>query len=267
MDISWEATINDDLDALKDFPALLGQAARRTEEERVTKLYSGASGPNGTFFSAGNLNTVTTAQFAFVTTNNPPLSVVALQWAMQIAAMQLDLDGMPISIEGWTLVVPPALDIVARNIVNAVQIWMNDQGGTVIDPSSGGNTSGQRLITKNWAAGRVSPVVNSFAPIVNTTNGNTAWYLFADPGRGRPALQQSFLRGHEMPEMFMKSPNSMAIGEGALGPGNAPGTVGNMASPYDGDFDTDSMAYKIRHVLGGTLLDPKMAVASTGAGS
>jgi hypothetical protein len=38
-----------------------------------------------------------------------------------------------------------------------------------------------------------------------------------------------------------------------------------QTNPMEGDFDTDSVAYKIRHVLGGTLLDPIMAVASSGA--
>ena len=39
---------------------------------------------------------------------------------------------------------------------------------------------------------------------------------------------------------------------------------GGDANPMDGDFSTDSIIYKVRHVLGGTLLDPIMALASTG---
>ena len=80
-------------------------------------------------------------------------------------------------------------------------------------------------------------------------------------------MQQSFLRGHQSPELFMKLPNSVQIGEGRIGPGQGivPGTMN--VNPLDGDFDTDSIAYKIRHVLGGTLLDPIMAVASAGTDS
>jgi hypothetical protein len=33
----------------------------------------------------------------------------------------------------------------------------------------------------------------------------------------------------------------------------------------DGDFDTDSIEYKVRHVLGGSVIDPKFAVASNGS--
>ena len=65
----------------------------------------------------------------------------------------------------------------------------------------------------------------------------------------------------------MKLPNSVAIGEGAMGPGAGimPGTT-NM-NPLEGDFDTDTIAYKIRHCFGGVVLDPIMAVYSNGSGS
>lgn len=273
MDFSWETLINDDLDALKDTPALFGRAARRTEEERATKLYTSSTGPNATFYSNTNKNLVNTTNLPNLTTyygvnNNPKLSINALQAAMVLMMLQVDEDGEPISIEGATLVVPPGLKITAMNILNATQVWANDQGGTVsnLGPNTA-STSLQRLITDNWAKSIVKLAVNYYAPIVNTTTGNSAWYLFADPNLGRPAAQLSFLRGHESPELFMKLPNSVAIGEGQMGPGAGvvPGT--SNANPMEGDFETDSIAYKIRHVLGGTLLDPIMSVASTGADS
>jgi len=269
MDFAWETILNDDLDALKDTPALFGRAARRTEEKRATKLFVSSTGPNATFFSTAHLNKVTAAVNAVVTTDNPVLSITALAWAMIIMASQLDLDGEPIAINGATLVVPPGLEITAKNIIRATQVWMNDQGGTVgtvgATPFSG--VSLQRLLTTNWAQGVVDVAVNYYLPIVDTTHGQTGWYLFANPANGRPALQQSFLRGHEAPEMFMKLPNNVAIGEGRMGPGAGvmPGT--QSANPMEGDFDTDAICYKIRHVLGGTLLDEKMAVASNGSGS
>ena len=256
MDYAWEVMINDDLDALKDTPALFGRAARRTEEKRATELFVSSTGPNSTFFSIANNNVLQAAVNAVVTTPNAPLSITSLAWAMIIMSSQRDLDGEPISIESAVLVVPPSLDITARNILNALNIWMNDQGGTV----DANGESLQRLFTRNWAAGRVQPVVNYYLPIVNTTSGTTAWYLFANPASGRPALQQSFLAGHETPEMFMKSPNAIPVGQTT----NIPGM--GQSNPMDGDFDTDSIMYKIRHVLGGTLLDPIMAVASDGTG-
>lgn len=65
----------------------------------------------------------------------------------------------------------------------------------------------------------------------------------------------------------MKLPNSVAISEGAMGPGpgSIPGTT-NM-NPMEGDFDTDSIHYKVRHVFGGTRIDPIMTVFSNGSNS
>ena len=282
MDFSWETIVNDDLDALKDTPALFGRAARRTEEKRVAELFMGSGGPNSTFFSTANKNVLTAAVLPNLLTqyglaDNPHFSVTALQAAMNVMANQVDLDGEPISIEAWCLVFPPSLDIPVKNVLHATEIWANDQGGTtglggVTAGSNQSATSLQRLITMNWAKDTVVPAKNYYAPIVNTTNGNSAWFLFAQPSQGRPALQQSFLQGHEGPELFMKQPNQVGIGEGRMGPG-APGAgMGSSAggssssNPMDGDFDTDSIIYKVRHVLGGTLLDPIMAVASTGVG-
>lgn len=268
MDFSWETLVNDDLDALKDTPALFGRAARRTEEKRATQLFSGSTGPNSTFFSTANKNVLTAAVNSAVTTDNAHLSILSLQQAMIVLMSQVDLDGEPISIEDFTLVYPPALDVVVKNILNATQVFMNDQGGTIGTEGSGATqsaTSFQRLLANNWARNIVRPAKNYYLPIVNTTSGNTAWYLFANPKNGRPALQQSFLLGHESPELFMKAANQVVIGEGRMGPGAGPTGGGQGANPMDGDFLTDSIIYKIRYVLGGTLLDPLMALASTGA--
>jgi len=34
-----------------------------------------------------------------------------------------------------------------------------------------------------------------------------------------------------------------------------------------GDFETDSIIYKVRHVIGGVAEDPKMTAGSNGSGS
>lgn len=250
MPFSWETMINDDLDVLKDTPALFGRAARRTEEKKVTELYVSSTGPNATFFSVANKNILSTAVSSLVSVTNAPLSITALQQAMVVMALQRDLDGEPISNAGAILVVPRALEVTAMNILNASQVWMNDQGGTV----DGSGNSLQRLLADNWARKVVKLAVNVYLDVVDTTHGNTAWYLIADPNSGRPALEMDFLRGHEQPELFMKSPNAVRVGGGAV-------------DPMEGDFDTDSIDYKVRYCMGGTTLDPKRAVASNGSGS
>lgn len=235
MDFSWEDLINDDLDALKDAPGDLAIAARRTEEYFATDMFVDENGPDATFFSVANGNLIT---------GNPVLSVAGLQKAMETLAAQKDADGRPIVITAAVLVVPPSLEIAARNILNALQIEMTESGGT----------AGQKIVAQNWMKNAVRLVVNYEIPNIATTNGKTSWFLFQDPNVGRPALEMGFLRGHVEPEVFMKEPNARRVG-------------GGQVNPLDGDFDTDSVEYKVRHVLGGTPMDPKAAVASNGSGS
>jgi len=244
--VSWETIVNDDLDALMDLPTRLGNAARRTEEKFAASLFSGASGPDSTFFSTSNRNIINTTVVGSTVTANPPLSITALQQAMQVLGQQKDTDGGPIYVEGVTLLVPPALEVPAMNIVNATEILAASGGGD--------GTGNDQLRVQNWMRNRVNVVVNPWLPIVNTTSGNTAWYLFADPSVGRPAMELGFLLGHDTPELWVKSPNAMRVGGGAV-------------APEEGDFEHDAVQYRVRMVLGGTLMDPKSSVSSTGLGS
>lgn len=231
---TWEDFINDDLDALSALPDRLARSASLSEAKFVTTLFASSGGPNSTFFSVGHANIVT---------GNPVLSVAGLTTAMNVLAAQTDTEGNPIYVDAVYLVVPPALEITAMNIINATEIKAADGGGD--------GTGTNQLTVTNWMRNRVRLLVDPWLPIANTTNGNTAWFLFADPNVGRPAMEVGFLSGHETPELFVKSPNAMRVG-------------GGMVNPADGDFDTDSVDHKVRHVFGGTLMEYRSAVASTG---
>jgi len=264
MPFTWETFVDDDLDALKDTPARFGRGARRSEEYFVTKLFAN----NTSFFTAGNKNVVTNAVVGDSGGNNPILNITALQRAIIVMMQQLDTTGQPISVEAMTLVVPPSLKVVAMNILSSDYVWMADQGGTQqINGANLSATVAQQLHAQNWAKNVVRLAVNYELPIVDTTHGKTGWYLFSNPENGRPALEFGRLRGHTSPELFMKSPNSIAIGEGVMGPGSGIMPGSTLADPLGGDFDTDSINYKIRHVFGGTTEDPIMAVYSNGSGS
>lgn len=240
---AWETMINDDQDALKDQPERLGRAARRSEEKFTTQLFVDASGPHASFYTTGNKNRVHTENGA--ASSNPVLSTAALQEAMKVIAAIKDENNEPIVIDTLELVTPPALEITALNILNALQMEITESGGT----------SNQKLIAVNWMKGRVRLNVNPYIPIVaSTANGSTSWFLFANPDNGRPALEVGFLIGHEEPEIFMKTPNQVPVG-------------GGSEDAMNGDFDSDAIEHKLRHVFGGTRMDPKMTVASNGSGS
>ena len=249
MAYSWEAGVNDDLDLLRELPTRMGRAARRTENYMATREYATSTGPSSVLYSVGNKNIVT---------GNPALSINGLTTALQVFGNQVNEDGDPIEHEAITLVVPPALEVTANNILNATALEITQQGGIpdVKDTTSSPSATGEvRLLVANWISKRIKVLVNPLLPLIDTTYGNTAWYLFADPNSDREALVMAFLRGWDTPAVFIKSPNARRVGGG--------GDV----DPLDGDFDTDAITYKVRHVIGSAKVDPKATVASQGDGS
>jgi hypothetical protein len=222
--IGWETIINDDLGALKDIPERFGRAARRTENKFAASLWVN----NATLFSAPNGNKITKG-----------LSVPGLQTAMTTFSKLRDPQGEPIAISGFHLVVSQGQEIVAQNILNALSIEITEAGGT----------ANQKVIAQNWMKARFTLHVEPYIDILDPVNGATSWAVFANPS-DVAAVEVGFLNGHEVPQTFVKSPNSTLIGAGS----------GAMV----GDFEDDSIAYKVRHVLGGTQLDYRGAVYSDG---
>lgn len=237
----WEAWINDDLDALgASSPARMAKAARRSEDKFATQLHVGTSGPLSTVYTAALRNIINTTNGASST--NPALSIIGLQDAFVVMGNQRDADSEPIYITGAILEVPPALEVVAQNIMNATEITV------------GADSGAQQIMTGNWMRNKLRLVVNPYIPIVaSSSNGNTTWFVHAAPSEGRPAFEMGFLRGNEQPALFQK------IGDQQR--------VGGTTNPMDGSFDDDTTAYKIRHVFGGVALDGKATYASNGSGS
>lgn len=233
--ISFEALMNDDLDAFMTAPDRLGRGGARTVAKFATQLYVGASGPHATLYSGGNANIVT---------SNPVLSVAALNTAFSILGAKTDSDGEPIYIEEAVLVCPPQLRVTANNIMNQ----------TTVDITNTGGASGQTVRVNNWIVGNLQLVIDPYIPVVaSTANGATSWFLFADPSVGRPALEIGFLTGFSEPQLYQKMANTIRIS--------------GAAAEMMGDFSTHSQEFKGVVAFGGTRLDPKSTVASNGSGS
>lgn len=218
--ISYEAVIDDALGVLRDQPERFGVAARRTEERFATEMLVDTN-----FFSSENKNLY--AQ---------PLTLEGVSTVLDAMSQMVDETGSPILNEQpAVLIVPPSLQIQAQNLLNATEFIRN--------------TGDEKLRVQNWLSGQLTLAVNPWLPIVDTTNGAKSWYIAAAPRADRAAAEIGFLRGHAAPELFMKSPNAVAIS-------------GATVSPLDGDFDHDAVIYKVRHVLGGTMLDAKLIARS-----
>jgi hypothetical protein len=241
MPLSWELLINDDTDYFARIPTDFGKAAVNTENYEALELFVSAAGPVAPFFSNGNGNLFTGVDSA--------LSIASLQRALSAFANLKDDQGQPIFLDAAILVVPPALEVLAQNIINATEIEFT---GVSVGEGNLGDADGARIKAANWLRNRVKVVVEPYLPIINqSASQNSLWFLFADPNSGRPAAEAAFLRGHESPQVFIKEPNARRVGGGAI-------------NPTDGDFDTDSVEYKVRHVFGGSRIEPMAAIASTG---
>lgn len=237
LSLSWEALVNDDLDALRDLPNRLARGARRSESKFATGLFVDANGPHASLYTSG---------FGNIVEDNPELSIDGLQEAFFTLAKMVDTNGEPIVVDAVTLVVPPALEVPALNILNALQIEMSTKGGS----------SDQKLISQNWMKNRVSLAVEPYIPhVASSANGNTSWWLFGAPSEGRPAIEMGFLRGFEEPALYEKIPDARRVGGGEV-----------LES-----FATDSRDWRVRHVYGGVQFTntggEKITVASNGSGS
>lgn len=232
--LSFKAIMNDDLDAFDSIPQRLGRGGRRTIEKFITELFFDSSGPDATFFSAGNGNLLT---------GNPDFAIDSLGTALETLLGFTDNDSEPILVEGVTLVYGPNLHVTVNNVINQL----------TVDVTASGGDSNRSIRVNNWIVRNITPVLNPYIPIVCTTNGATTWGLFSNPQTTRPAGEVGFLRGFEEPRLFQKGGDAVRIGGG----------VDQMM----GDFTTMEQHYKGVLALGGSTLEPKAAVASNGSNS
>jgi len=240
-DISWEALVNDALDAFGDVAQRFADAVTYTRAYNATNLFCVAAGPNPALFGAA----VVDAADAGVITNVGvlPLTILNLQTTLALMARQVDISGRPLGIRGKHLVVPPDLEVAARQILTSAQITWTNAAPAVAVPLPTSNVIPQMGLQLH---------VNPLLPVIDGTGtDDTTWYLFADPVDGA-AIQMDFLRGYEDPEICMKASDKVASGGGAA------------LSPFSGDFATDNVFYRVRDVHGGVVLDPRMAYAQVG---
>lgn len=228
--LTWEALVNDDLDQFRNLPDRLAAGARDTEDYTATQLLVNASGANTSFFKAGNGNAPTAL----------PLTLDNLSAAIQAVTQRKDTEGRPISTgQNLILMVPSGLVLQAEAILATTEVR-----------TTVGN---QTTISTNPIARRVRIVENPWLTVIaQDAKASTRWFLLPDPGAARPALIVGFLRGHETPDLRVKLDAGQRLGGGAL-------------APEEGSFDDDTLQYRVRHVLGSTVLDPIATYVSNGS--
>lgn len=234
-DISWEALVNDALNAFGDLPQRFADAVTYTRAYNVTDLYASAAGPDVGLYGVGFVDVdggVLTNLGALA------LNIGNLQTTLNLMSSQVDITGRPLSIRGVHLVVPPLLELTARAILTSSLIL-----STAAAPIPNANVLSQMGLQLH---------VDPLLPVIDTSgNRNGTWYLFADLSQGA-AIEMDFLRGYEDPEICMKASDKVTAGGGAL-------------TPFSGDFATDNVFYRVRDIHGGTRLDPRMTYAQVSA--
>lgn len=262
--ISWEATINDDMDQFTDLPKRLALGGVRTVEQFYLSLIANASGPHSSFYgtaislvTGGTIkNIIDTSAYStgtYTGTNNPTLSVISLILATGIFMNQMTAEGRPVNVATDQLNVVVADGILFQtlmNIINTNQIATTILGGS---KATSAVTADITMMAKNWMSGRINPIYAPELRNIMTSNVNTSWWLFAKPGSNRPAIELGFLSGFRQPQLYKKLPDTVRAGGG--------GSVDEF-----GSYETMSSEFKGLVVFGGTRMDPRMTMASNGTG-
>jgi ATP-dependent protease ClpP protease subunit len=169
--ISRQAIINDDLSLFGDMPRRLGRAAKRTVGNLVYAILTGNPTMSDTLalFVAGHGNLQASGA-------GSALQVSSVGTAITAMKVQSD-NGSALNIGPKYLIVPAALEITARQLINST-----------VDPGA----------SRGHA---VNPVANFAELIVDArldANSTTAWYLVADPN-AYDTIEVAYLDGNDAP--------------------------------------------------------------------
>jgi len=157
-------------------------------------------------------------------------------WAAIIQLQNVEVNGRKVGrASGYNVVVPAGTRDFIEYALNR----------TVISVQDG-------LVT--YGPGDRSALAN--VTIVETTFlTGSQWIVLPKPGSiRRPVLELLRLRGYERPELRVQANAGNYVG-------------GGVVSPFEGDFEADEIAMRVRFVAGGVLWDPSFAVISDGDGT
>ena len=167
--VTLEAIVNDDLGALTRVPRAFGsEAARRVNQSVYSILTANAAMADGTaLFHADHANLAATGA---------ALSEATLTAALLAIRTQTGLNGATLGLRPKTLIVPAAIEVTARKLLNSVSIDSANAG--IANPF-------QNLVSLT-----VEPLLDA--------SSATAWYLVADQNQ-IDGVEVAFLDGQQSP--------------------------------------------------------------------
>lgn len=244
---SWEVWKNDEFQVLQDLPGEMSRYAIQTEDVLTTQVLAGADGPNPDFFNTSwDFGPQAPAGAGNYLPSNAPLDVESLEQAIESVSTRA-VNGRPVTVQRFALVVPPALEFTARRIASVAEY-------TQVNVDADGNQ--QRYVFPNLVSGRFTVVVNPWLPLVDQSeNAGTTWYLVPSGGSDgtRRAIITAFMAGEETPDLRISNDQGQAIGGGTV-------------DSYRGSFSHDDVQFRVRHVLGAAGVNPAPVLVSLGNG-
>lgn len=165
---------------------------------------------------------------------NAPISPEAI-WAALIQLQNVEVNGRKVGrASGYNVVVPAGTKDFIEYALNR----------TIISVQDGLVTYGPGDMS---ALSNISIVETSFLT-------GTQWIVLPKPNAiRRPVLELLRLRGYEQPELRVQANAGNYVG-------------GGVVSPFEGDFEADEIAMRVRFVAGGVLWSTDYSVISDGTG-
>lgn len=238
---TFEAIINDQWNIVADLPNWMLRTARDSEDIEVTTLLADREGTglNTDYFNATNGNLL---KYGTNTDGTAALTRDTLKAALKQANNYKSgpNKNRPVRFSKFALVVPSALEETANDIINLPRQLIITDGSV------------QYTETFEFGA-NFEVVVDPWLDVINTTNGETAWYIVPFSGEGvRTSLGLGFLQNYETPELRLANETGTYLGGGIV-PAN------------QGSFLNDDWQLRIRHIFGGVALNGGIGtVASVG---
>lgn len=172
--VTRQLLVNDDVGAFTDMSAKWGEAAADFEAQQLVDLLEAGSGA-GPMMDDGR--TLFHADHGNIAGSATAISVTSLAEARLKMRRQKGLAGRPINVRPRFLVVPPELELIAEQVLAAIQPTTTDD---------------------------VNPFGGKLELLVETRlSSATRWYLVSDPATTE-GLEYSYLQGEEGPQIETK---------------------------------------------------------------
>ena len=235
-DLTFEEIIRDVVGLVPQIPVLINEALLQAEEyDAWVGLLTFINTP------ANALQAGTTLLEEDVPANSP-LSRAAMALAL-FQAENRQINGQTVSVSAYNLIVPKGMKSQAEFLINTFTL----QGQNVVDGA----------VTNLYSVNGYNPLSKIRGVVETKYLTGPAWALI--PAKGAVSGNKKFyslgqLVGHVGPELRLENVTGQYLGGGDV-------------SPFEGDFETDSAAFRGRIIQGGLGWNSEYAVYSNGTGT